>query len=129
MDEFVIYHVPREENPKANAMAQQAFGYNVQKGNFQEQKPVFDEAEGYILEDSVQPPSQVGPTGYPGQTAPLGRSDRPSGGNPASAVVSSKIVEDEVGDWRTPLVKYLQDQSMSDRKVRRWALKVYSRWE
>jgi hypothetical protein len=38
--------------------------------------------------------------------------------------VSSKIVEDEVGDWRTPLVKYLQDpKSMSDRLVRRWALK------
>jgi hypothetical protein len=29
-----------------------------------------------------------------------------------------------VGDWRTPLVKYLQDpKSMSDRKVQRWALK------
>jgi hypothetical protein len=29
-----------------------------------------------------------------------------------------------VGDWRTPLVKYLQDpKSVSDRKVRRWALK------
>jgi hypothetical protein len=29
-----------------------------------------------------------------------------------------------VGDWRTPLVRYLQDpKSMSDRKVRRWALK------
>jgi ribonuclease HI len=31
MDEFVIYHVTREENPKANALAQQASGYNVQK--------------------------------------------------------------------------------------------------
>jgi hypothetical protein len=31
MDEFVIYHVPREENPKANALAQQASDYNVQK--------------------------------------------------------------------------------------------------
>jgi hypothetical protein len=49
---------------------------------------------------------------------PLGRLDRPSGGNPASVAVSSKTVEDEVGDWRTPLVKYLQDpKSMSDRKV------------
>jgi hypothetical protein len=29
-----------------------------------------------------------------------------------------------VGDWRTPLVKYLQDpKSMIDKKVRRWALK------
>jgi ribonuclease HI len=66
MDEFVIYHVPREENPKANALAQQASGYNVQKRNFQERKPMFDEAEGYILEDPVQPPPQVGQTGYPG---------------------------------------------------------------
>jgi hypothetical protein len=34
MDEFVIYHIPREENPKANALAQQASGYDVQKRNF-----------------------------------------------------------------------------------------------
>jgi hypothetical protein len=67
---------------------------------------------------------QAGQTWYPSQTASLGRSDHPSGGNPTSATVSSKIIEDEVGDWRAPLVKYLQDpKSMSDRKVRRWALK------
>jgi hypothetical protein len=36
MDGFVIYHVPREENPKANALAQQASDHNVQKRNFQE---------------------------------------------------------------------------------------------
>jgi hypothetical protein len=36
MEEFVIYHVPREENPKANALAQQASSYSVQKRNFQE---------------------------------------------------------------------------------------------
>jgi hypothetical protein len=36
MDEFVIYHVLREENLKANTLAQQASGYNVQKRNFQE---------------------------------------------------------------------------------------------
>jgi hypothetical protein len=75
-------------------------------------------AEGYVLEDPVLPLPQAGQTGYPGQTAPSGRLDYPSGGNPTSAVVSSKIVEDKVGDWRTPLVKYLQDpKSMSDRKV------------
>jgi ribonuclease HI/probable phosphoglycerate mutase len=56
MDEFVIYHVPREENPKANALAQQASAYNVQKRNFQERKPMFGEAEGYVLEYLVQPP-------------------------------------------------------------------------
>jgi hypothetical protein len=68
---------------------------------------MFDEAEGYALEDPVQPPPQAGQTGYPGQTVSSGRSDRPSGDNPTSATVSSKIVEDEVEDWRTPLVKYL----------------------
>jgi hypothetical protein len=118
MDKFVIYHVPREENPKANALAQQASGYNVQKRYFQERKPIFGEAEGYVLEDPVQLPPQVGQTGYPGQTAPLVRSDHPSGCNPTSATVSSKIVEDKVGYWRTPLVKYLKDpKSMSDIKV------------
>jgi ribonuclease HI len=34
MDEFVIYHVPREENPRANALAPQASGYNVRKKIF-----------------------------------------------------------------------------------------------
>jgi hypothetical protein len=36
MDKFVTYHVPREENPRANALALQASGYNVRKRNFQE---------------------------------------------------------------------------------------------
>jgi hypothetical protein len=72
MDEFVIYHVPREENPKANTLAQQASSYDVQKRKFQERKPMFDEAKSYVLEDPVQPPPQAGQTGYPGQTAPRG---------------------------------------------------------
>jgi hypothetical protein len=29
MDEFVIYHVPQEENPMTSALAQQASGYTV----------------------------------------------------------------------------------------------------
>jgi hypothetical protein len=65
----------------------------------------------------VKPSTPVRPPPRAGQTAPRG-------GNSDSTVVTSKIVEDEVGDWRTPLVKYLQDpKSVSDRKVRRWALK------
>jgi hypothetical protein len=59
---------------------------------------MFGEAEGYVLEDPVQPPPQAGQTGHPGQTALSGRLDRPSGGNLISAIVSSKIVEDEVVD-------------------------------
>jgi ribonuclease HI len=72
MDEFVIYHVPREENLNANALAQQASGYNVQKKKIHERKPMFSEAEGYVLEESVEPPSSAVQTGYPGQTAPQG---------------------------------------------------------
>jgi hypothetical protein len=74
MDEFVIYHVPPEENPKANALAQQASSYNVQKINFQEQKPM------YVLEDPVQPPLRPVKPGTPfrpppraSQTAPRGQ--------------------------------------------------------
>jgi hypothetical protein len=70
---------------------------------------MFSEAEGYVLVNPVQPPPPAGQTGYPGQTASSGRSDRPSGGNLTSATVSSKVVEDEVRDWRTPLIKHLQD--------------------
>ena len=33
-DEFVIRHIPREDNQKANALAQQASGYNVTKKYF-----------------------------------------------------------------------------------------------
>lgn len=33
-DEFCIYHFPRHENYKANILAQQASGYNVEKSNF-----------------------------------------------------------------------------------------------
>jgi hypothetical protein len=124
MDEFVIYHVPWEENPKANALARQASRYNVQKRNFQERKPMFSKAEGYILEEPVQLPPPTSQTGYPGQITPSGRSDRSSGGQPYFGHCFSKIAEDEVGDWRTPLIKYLQDpKRISDRKVQRWALK------
>jgi hypothetical protein len=54
MDEFVIYHVPREENSRANALAQQASSYNVRKRNFQECKPLLT-AECFALETPVRP--------------------------------------------------------------------------
>jgi hypothetical protein len=34
IDEFVIYHIPREENPRANALAQQTSGYDIQRKIF-----------------------------------------------------------------------------------------------
>lgn len=41
LDGFVIYHVPREKNPRVNSLAWQASGYDVQKRNFREKKPTF----------------------------------------------------------------------------------------
>ena len=120
-NEFVIRHVPRERNPKANALAQQASGYNVQKRNFQERRPMFLEAECSVLEEPVAPLPQTGLTGSTGLTALENRSDRLPGEGAASAVVCN---QDEVDDWRGPLVDYLQNPSSTvDRKIRRWALK------
>ena len=39
-DEFVIRHLPREKNGQANALAQQASGYNFRKGKFNIRKPI-----------------------------------------------------------------------------------------
>jgi hypothetical protein len=65
---------------------------------------MFSEAEGYRNRFN-RPLGPVRP--------PLG------GGNPTSATVSSKTIEDEVED-PNPLIKKLQDpKSISDRKVRR----------
>jgi hypothetical protein len=69
MDEFVIYHVPREENPRANALAQQASGYNVRKRNFQERKLLLT-AECFALETPVRPMQPAGLTGDTGLTVP-----------------------------------------------------------
>jgi ribonuclease HI len=67
MDEFVIYHVPREENPRANALAQQASGYNVQKINFQEHKLLLT-AKCFALEAPVGPTQPTDLTGENGLT-------------------------------------------------------------
>jgi ribonuclease HI len=54
MDEFVIYHMPREENTRANALAHLASVYNVRKRNFQEHKPLLM-AECFALQTLVRP--------------------------------------------------------------------------
>jgi ribonuclease HI len=100
MDEFVIYHVPQEENPKTNALAQQADGYNVQKRNFHEQTKT-DVWRGRGLchggADSTAPLQPV----RPGHLVRL----------------PPKTVENEVDDCRKPLIEYLQDpKGTIDRK-------------
>jgi hypothetical protein len=75
MDEFVIYHVLREENPRANALAQQASGYNVRKRNFQEHKPLLT-AEYFALEAPARPTQPTSLTGGTGITDATKQSDR-----------------------------------------------------
>jgi hypothetical protein len=75
MDEFVIYHVPREENPRANALAQQASSYNVRKRNFQEHKLLLTD-ECFALEAPVMPTQPTGLTGDTSLTDATERSDR-----------------------------------------------------
>ena len=110
LDEFAIYHVPREKNPRANSLAQQASGYEVQKRNFREKKPTFGEAE--ILTATI------------GLTACTAGLTACTVGSIDSAIVVAKTVEAELEDWRKPLVDYLQNPScLVDRKIRRWAFK------
>jgi hypothetical protein len=69
MDEFVIYHVPREENLRANAPAEQASGYNVRKRIFQEHKLLLA-AECFALEAPVRPTQPTRLTGDNDTTGP-----------------------------------------------------------
>jgi len=39
-EEFVIRHIPRDSNKKANTLAQQAYGYNVTMRYFNMRKPM-----------------------------------------------------------------------------------------
>jgi ribonuclease HI/probable phosphoglycerate mutase len=117
MDEFLIYHVPREENPKANTLAQQASSYNVQKNFRNGNRCLVKPRVTFWRNRFNRPLRPVKPGTRPDR--PLQPVRPPLGGNPTLATVSSKIVEDEVGDWRMLLIKYLQDpKSISDRKVR-----------
>jgi hypothetical protein len=133
MDEFVIYHVPREENSRANALAQQASGYNVQKRNFQEHKPLLA-TECFALEALVRPTQPTALTGDTGLTDVTEQSDRSSKSGPVRGTSltddhdrsdrspdknSSSVFLDknEVEDWRKPLVDYLHNpSSFVDRK-------------
>jgi hypothetical protein len=86
MDEFVIYHVPREENPRANALAQQASSYNVRKRNFKNTKPLL-KAECFALEAPVRPTQSTSLTGDNGLTVVSNLSPRAGSINDTSLTV------------------------------------------
>ena len=69
-DEFVIKHLPREENEQANALAQQASDYNVEKKNFGIRKPMRIKAKLQVLDEPVRPIMTTGLTAQTGVTGP-----------------------------------------------------------
>jgi len=67
-DEFVIWHIPREDNRKANALAQQASNYNVTKKYFNMSKPMRAKAEVLVLDEPVRPDAPTSLTAQIGLT-------------------------------------------------------------
>jgi ribonuclease HI len=61
-DEFLIRHIPREDNGRANALAQQASGYAVVKKYFHIQNPMRVNAKLQVLDEPVRPVGSIGLT-------------------------------------------------------------------
>src|SRR6185312_2539155 len=59
-DEFVIRHIPRDSNKKANALSQQASGYDVTKKYFNMRKQIRATAELLVLDEPVRPDTLTG---------------------------------------------------------------------
>ena len=105
-DEFVIRHLPREENGQANALAQQASGYSVGKGNFNIRKPMQIEAELQVLDEPVTPVDSSGLTVQSPENT------------------NSAVERAEDRDWRVPIISYLKDPGCgAERNIRRAAFK------
>jgi hypothetical protein len=124
-DDFTVQHVSKDENTMANDLAQQASGFQVNRGKFR------------FLEKPNVPVCQTGQFSF----QPV-HSVRIYFAEPNSAELDSQVpktrgsrisrTSDEttktmaVGpdDWRTPLVRYLENFGhIADRNVRRQALK------
>ena len=70
-DEFVIRHIPKEDDEKANALTQQASGYNVTKKYFNIRKPMQIKAESLVLDEPVPETGLTTPTGLTGPETSL----------------------------------------------------------
>ena len=96
LDDFTIGHISREENVRANDLAQQASGYQVRRGKlFTIEKPMLESVTICMAEQHD---------------------------NSSDILETSNVAEPN--DWRRPLVSYLENPSQSvDRKLRQQALK------
>jgi hypothetical protein len=124
-DYFTIQHVSKDKNTVANDLAQEASGFQPNRENFS-----FPEK----TDVSVCQTRQSGfwlmcsATVYfvGSRSAKLDSLVSKTGGSKISRILdkSSKTMTADSDDWRTPLVRYLDNlDHIVDRKVRRQALK------
>ena len=123
-DEFVIRHIPREENEKANTLVQQASSYNVTKKYFDIRKLMQIKAESLVLDEPVR---SIAGTGLTAKTGLIGQETgliAEGGENCSSANKSDQKVKAKVQDWRMPIVTYLNDPGHgADRSIWHLAFK------
>jgi hypothetical protein len=123
-DEFVIRHIPREDNGKAIALAQQASSYAVVKKYFHIRKLMRVNAELQVLDKPVRPVGAPGLTAKTGLTGPETGLTDVSAGNSDSPKEVDKTIKAKAGDWRTPIVAYLKDPGRgAERNIQRSAFK------
>ena len=123
-DEFVIRHIPRDSNQKANALAQQASGYNVTKKYFNMRKPMQATTELLVLDELVRPDAPSSLTAQTGLTGLETCLTGQTAENSKSVATSNSKGKAEVADWRVPIVTYLKDPGHgAERNIRRLAFK------
>ena len=125
--EFVTRYIPRDENGKANALAQQASGYNVVKKYVNIQKPMQAKVKFQVLDELVWP---VEATGLTTQNSLTGLDTCLTGGyadDTNSAVKDDLIVKAEYQDCWVPIISYLNDPGRGQGSPNRWELVRFDR--
>jgi hypothetical protein len=120
LDTFTIHHVRREENSRANYLAQQASGYLITRGKFLV-------LEASMLDAAVSKADLLAIELVDGTTASSSVQEgiMQANENSVQGLYMTELENNlEPGDWRVPLVNYLKNPSQTrDRKIRRQALK------
>jgi hypothetical protein len=134
LEVFHISHISREENRKANELAQQAFGYEIKRGLLivEERPTIMLEyvAREKSVEEATRSMVQVDPGGTSATEEDGVRKEnqtRPAvhdGSIDAEVPKSVDGGNNEQADWQQPLMKYLlTPQDSASRKIRMQALK------
>jgi hypothetical protein len=123
-NEFIIKHIPREENGKPNTLVRQASDYNVTKKYFNIRKLMQTKAEFLVLDEPVRPVGDTCLTAQTGLTGPETGLTGDAAGDPNSSLKGDLIVTAEGQDWRMPLISYLRDPGRgAERNIQRLAFK------